>query len=144
MSTSSLPPRQPSHRAESTSWILPVVIVCSLIALVVGAVVIDRIFSEDTTVKTPVFDQPTHPVSAPSTRRPTPTPTVEDLVAKAMKMKPLEDIEKGDRVLYQGHTCRWMSWDKNINTSTIKCPGEKAFQIQTGRLTPVEMRTPGS
>ena len=55
-------------------------------------------------------------------------------------MKPLEDIEKGDRVIYQEHVCVWLLWDRNINTSTIRCRGQHAFQIQTGRLTPVELR----
>lgn len=72
---------------------------------------------------------------------PTPSATAADLVARARQIKPLEDIHKGDRVLYQGSVCTWQLWDKDITTSTIKCPGAKAFQIQTGRLTPVELKT---
>jgi hypothetical protein len=77
----------------------------------------------------------------PVTATASPVATPEDLVANALAVKPLEDIQKGDRVIYQGHVCRWILWNKDINTSTIKCPGQKQFQIQTGRLTPVEKKT---
>ncbi len=77
----------------------------------------------------------------PRTATATPAPTTTDLVQRAAEVKPLEDIKKGDRVLYQGHVCRWQLWNLNINTSTIKCTSGKAFQIQTGRLTPVELKT---
>jgi hypothetical protein len=65
---------------------------------------------------------------------------VVDPVARARQVKPLEDIQAGDRVLYQGHVCTWQLWNGSINTSTITCPGQKSFEIQTGRLTPVESK----
>ena len=62
------------------------------------------------------------------------------LVANAKKVKPLEDLERGDRVIFRGRVCIWQLWNNSINTSTIKCPGRNPFQTQTGRLTPVELR----
>jgi len=91
-------------------------------------------------------------VSLPSGTPPDPAPTGRgkaatpkaggrsDLVANARKIKPLEDIEKGDRVLFRGRVCTWQLWSKNINTSIIKCPGRELLQTQTARLTPVELR----
>ncbi len=88
-----------------------------------------------------------HRVSAtlvPSTpsraMNPIPDRPGDDLVERARKTKPLEDISRGDRVLYQGHVCTWLSWDRNINTSSIRCPAAVAFTTETGRLTPVELK----
>ncbi len=64
----------------------------------------------------------------------------DDLVANALKIKPLENIERGDRVIFRGKVCAWQMWNRTINTSTIKCPGRNVFQTQTGRLTPVELK----
>jgi hypothetical protein len=62
------------------------------------------------------------------------------LVANAKRIKPLEDIKKGDRVIFRGQVCVWQLWNGDINTSTIKCPGRNRFLTQTGRLTPVELK----
>jgi len=66
-----------------------------------------------------------------------------DLVANAKRIKPLEDITKGDRVIFRGQVCIWQLWNGNLNTSTIKCPGRNRLLTQTARLTPVELKPGG-
>lgn len=92
-------------------------------------------------------------IDSASAERPAPTvtetlpavtmPSIEqpvDPVEAARKIKPLEDIEPGDRVLYQGSLCVWDEWAGDIDVSVITCDDE-TFEIQTGRLTPVELRS---
>jgi hypothetical protein len=130
------------HSANpSYNWALLVVAAfVAVILLGAGAYLGDIFRSSDPPQSlTPIHAPVLLPAAPP---RPTPTPSPSaDLVAAALKVKPLEDIHKGDRVIYQGHVCRWLLWNLNINTSTIKCAAGKAFQIQTGRLTPVELAT---
>jgi hypothetical protein len=81
------------------------------------------------------------PGNSTSARVASPSPSAGDeLITNARKLKPLEDIQKGDRVIFRGRVCVWRLWNNNINTSTIKCPGKNLFQTQTARLTPVELR----
>ncbi len=148
MANASPPTRR--HRAERSPrpWIRPTLIVLASTALIAAAAVGDHLLSQDaTTPRAPVtrpLGQATHPERTISSPRPTPSPTPDPLVRDALGLKPLEDIESGDRVIYQGKVCTWQKWDGNINTSMIKCPGEKAFEIETGRLTPVERKSKGT
>jgi hypothetical protein len=82
-----------------------------------------------------------HPAPVVTSRASTaPVNPPPDPVAAARKVKPLEDIEKGDRVLYRAKVCIWRGWNGSISTSIITCPGDDEIRIQTGRLTPVELR----
>lgn len=78
--------------------------------------------------------------AAPNASKQAPPPRDAALVANAKKIKPLENIQKGDRVIFRGRVCIWQLWNRNINTSTIKCSGRNRFQTQTARLTPVELK----
>ncbi len=60
-------------------------------------------------------------------------------VASARLVKPLVELEKGDRVLYQDQLCTWKDWHAGITQSTITC-GELTFDTETAKLTPVELR----
>lgn len=64
----------------------------------------------------------------------------QDPIEAAKQLKPLSDIQKEDRVIYQGTACKWVEWSGDDNTSVIKCPGKSLQQIQTIQLTPVEGR----
>jgi hypothetical protein len=64
----------------------------------------------------------------------------QDPIVAAKSLKPLVDIQKEDRVIYHGVTCKWIEWNGNINTSVIKCPGRSLLHTDTVQLTPVEGR----
>jgi hypothetical protein len=64
----------------------------------------------------------------------------EDPIVVAKQLKPLADIQRDDRVIYQGRTCSWLQWSGNINTSLIKCANRPPQQTDTVQLTPVENR----
>jgi hypothetical protein len=64
----------------------------------------------------------------------------EDPIVMAKQLKPLADIQKDDRVIYQGRTCWWLSWGGDINTSLIKCANRAPLRTDTVQLTPVESR----
>jgi hypothetical protein len=100
---------------------------------------------------------PTPAASASATSTPAPSKTkVADPITLARHTKPLQDLKKGDRVLYEGAVkpgvavdptdprrvvCTWVLWNKNIGSSLIKC-GAHTFLVPTGRLTPVEQLDP--
>lgn len=130
------------HKATGSAVRHPVMMVAILPILVLGAIAIDQLASDDepTATKTPLVST-TAPRTPATTSAPTPSATRDDEVAKAFAVKPLEDLQEGDRVIYESKVCRWLSWDQSISISTIKCPRESEFAIQTARLTPVEPRT---
>jgi hypothetical protein len=142
MASSELPTRQ-RHRNTRSLPTNDVLVFGAFMAvlLLVGVLVAWKSLTHNPPAAPPHPSVLGTPASVVATSTPTPSPTPEDLVANAKRIKPLEDIKKGDRVIYQGHVCHWLLWDLNINTSTIKCETGKAFQIQTGRLTPVELAT---
>lgn len=132
------------HAANpSYNWVLVVVAGFFVVILLGAGAYLYDIFrpANQSQTPAPLVLPAVVPAPSPTSQPLVSTPPNVDLVAAAMKVKPLEDIQKGDRVIYQGHVCRWQLWDLNINTSTIKCASRKAFQIQTGRLTPVELAT---
>lgn len=135
--------RHKVHSSANPRWLIIVIIAAGLLLI---ACMIALVFTLTGGHHSQAPTAPVTPDQTPIARTYTGpatevTSVPKDLIARAKQIKPLEDIHKGDRVLYQGHVCTWQTWDKDITTSTIKCPGEKAFQIQTGRLTPVELKT---
>jgi hypothetical protein len=141
-------PLRRRHKGEdpfADKAVIAFIVVTTII--IVAALFVLRSHLDDEVVSVSVRTVTTAPSVDITTIAPVPSPSATpvvgggthvDLVAAARLVKPLEDITKGDRVLYRGQVCRWLSWDLNINTSTIKCATGDAFQIQTGRLTPVE------
>ncbi len=78
----------------------------------------------------------TEPTDATSSAAPGP-------LDQARAVKPLQSLERGDRVLYDAGTdrplCTWLEWPgSTIATSLIQC-GEETFEVETGYLTPVEL-----
>jgi hypothetical protein len=75
-----------------------------------------------------------------------------DLAVAARRLKPLQDLTRGDRVLFEGRVlpghgmagdqhrrlCTWLQWGGSTSTSTIQCDGQ-VFQTSTVKLTPVEL-----
>jgi hypothetical protein len=72
-----------------------------------------------------------------------PQPGRDDPASAAMAIKPIEDLQANDRVVYQNRLCQWRSWGRSKDTSMINCSGRRSFQTQTFRLTPVEMKAAG-
>ncbi len=88
--------------------------------------------------------EPTPTSGAPSTAPATPSesppasPLPED-VQRALQVKPLNDLEPGDRVVYNATACRFQSWVTDaMEVAVIGCPGEEPFQAKTVFLVPVE------
>ena len=53
--------------------------------------------------------------------------------------KPLADLARGDRVVYNMVTCHFRSWvGDGQAVALIACPGEEPFQARTQLLIPVE------
>ncbi|HST84222.1 MAG TPA: hypothetical protein VLL08_20975 [Kineosporiaceae bacterium] len=139
-----------SEREPGTlvTWIPRVIATYVSLVLIIGGLTLGWILmgsgSGDTPPKVPpVISIPKGASSTDSGPSNDLTRSTEDpsgLVANAKRIKPLENIEKGDRVIFRGQVCVWQLWNGNLNTSTIKCPGRNRFQTQTGRLTPVELK----
>lgn len=68
------------------------------------------------------------------------TASAADLVKAARTLKPLADLKKGDRVLYQDNWCYWRAWVGDINTSKVECGEGNVFDVETARLTPIEVK----
>jgi hypothetical protein len=129
------------------TWIPRIILIYVGLVLVIGGLTLGWILM-GSTFSAPRERPPV--VSIPTGPPPTVTPTRNDvsrsteddteLIANAKRIKPLEDIDRGDRVIFRGQVCTWQLWTRTINTSTIKCPGRSRFQTQTARLTPVELR----
>lgn len=130
--------RKPSSRTDVIIYIALLLILTTII--LIAALRLSGKPSTPAPRTTPTTITVTHPPTPTKTPKPSRTSLKDPQVAAALKIKPLEDLQKGDRVIYQNHPCIWLAWNKNITTSTIRCTGD-SFQIQTGRLTPVEKKT---
>lgn len=127
----------PPRRGPIGPMICTGLILATLVSALVVAALADDAPQEGTHEAAPTTQTATTPGTTPTPEATTTTSPTEDLVVSAQRIKPLEDIEKGDRVIYQGDVCTWLKWEGDINVSTIRCE-ERTFDIQTGRLTPVE------
>jgi hypothetical protein len=133
-------PRGRRRADPNTQWILPVVTTFSIAAVLIALVVIYSIVDDgapravSTTASTGIAVVGSTPTGGPTSVPRSP------LIDNALRIKPLEDSQRQDRVIYRGVVCRWLRWDKSIATSLIKCAGKKEFRVATGRLTPVELR----
>lgn len=121
------------------AWVLPTVIACCVAAVITGAYALNGMFGDSEPRAASTHSSGGLAVTAPSTSPFRVTP--DQLVDNAQLIKPLEDLDKGDRVLFRERVCLWQGWNKNINTSTITCTG-KTLKVATARLTPLEQKTP--
>lgn len=136
------PPRtQPRHVEQGPAWVVPSIIAgCGLLVLILAVFVWTSFDDDDGEVVGRSVVMPTLN-DDPEPEAPVTTTSKPDLVANARKILPLEDISNGDRVLYQGHLCYWREWQGTIAVSKIECGEGNVFQVPTGRLTPVELKT---
>jgi hypothetical protein len=76
----------------------------------------------------------------PASASAAPAATEDALVAAARAVKPLADLETGDRVLYKGEVWYWRGWDARPELSWISAAPDHPdrLQVQTALLTPVE------
>jgi hypothetical protein len=132
--------RRARRQAEPppTGWIMPTVITFSIVAVMVAGSVTYSMFDGDDPRAGSTLPSAGTTTSVPSTGPTSLSPA--DLIDNARQIKPLEDIVRDDRVIYRGAVCRWRQWNKDISSSTIKCPGRAQFKVATARLTPVELR----
>lgn len=150
--SSSQPPstyRRPRHIEKERRWELPLILAGIMTLVVIIGLAVWAFLPgkssivagdpADVAISTTTSTTTAGPV--PSDATPTPTEQKDDLVAQAREVKPLEDLDPGDRVLYQEHLCYWRAWMGSVSTSKIECTEGDPFQIQTARLTPVERKS---
>lgn len=133
MANTHYPSRRDSRRQRNNAAMAVAALIIGCVVTVLIAVVIAYVFFRDddtATAKPPSAEQ-----------------VAQAQVEAARKIKPLEDLKKGDRVLYGGDVCRWQEWDESISineatisSSIINCPERDDLAVPTARLTPVEHR----
>lgn len=57
---------------------------------------------------------------------------------QAQMTKPLADLQRGDRVVYNMNVCRFRQWVSDTSVALINCPGGPPFQARVELLVPVE------
>jgi hypothetical protein len=116
-------------------WVLPIVILFTLAAVIIGVYLVTGMLNDDPRAGSTQPRASTQPGAGAVVP---PTLSREQMLDNARRLKPLEDLEEGDRVLYKGRVYTWESWHKSIDTSRIRSVTGKEFEVPTGRLTPVE------
>lgn len=73
-------------------------------------------------------------------------PDLEEAEDLARQLQPLQELQPGDRVLYDAGDgrplCVFKNWSGSIASSEIKCPGLPPLTVETGFLTSVEFLDP--
>lgn len=152
--------RDPRHRKETPAItkdrLLRIVIIVGILLGAIAALVLVAVYEPAKPERPTPTVSPTAPATRPpalgtptSTSKVTTKPSVarvqpiasseDTAIAIARELKPLENLDEGDRVLYQDRVCTWQKWGKRMTTSTIECAG-LTFTTDTMRLIPAERR----
>ncbi len=100
--------------------------------------------SGTTSPSTPQTQHGTAAGSSPSAAPSSPSPSASSgapggRLAQALSTKPLTQLQRGDRVVYNTHACRFRRWATAPEVAVITCPGNPTpFQVRTEELVPVE------
>jgi hypothetical protein len=72
-----------------------------------------------------------------------PPSDLDPLEQAARSLKPLDDLERNDRVWYFNHVCGFQKWDgDNHNFALVKCGANpKTLRVRTIKLVPVEQKS---
>ncbi|MGN6131125.1 MAG: hypothetical protein ACTHOK_12370 [Nocardioidaceae bacterium] len=130
--------RQAGRRLDPRLWLVAAFVVGALVGAAVAFLVprgSDRAAGPGPSGQTP--RERAAPPQAPTA---TVTATPSTRVATAQMTKPLDQLARGDRVVYNMHLCRFERFVTGVDVSLISCTGG-SFQVRTVQLVPVEAST---